>query len=101
MNKKPGRPAKPKKIEELTLSSYREEITYYKQRLQDALEDEEYEGDKETITRFLNLPVSNQNIFIVYLIEDKGITNLATILDCDRKELFSIIMNTKKELKKK
>lgn len=58
MNKKPGRP-KTLKPEELTLTSYREYITEFKQGLHDAIEDEEYEGDKETISKFLSLPTSD------------------------------------------
>lgn len=96
--KKAGRPKIQKQPKELNLSSFRHDITIFKNSLIDSLDDED-QIKKETIQKFLDLPSDVQNIFIVYLIKDVTINELANILGCDRTYLCGIIIKTKKLLK--
>lgn len=98
--KKVGRPKIDKPKTKLDLSSFQSDITVYKNILKDALEDDEYEDHKDTIEEFLKLPTDVQNIFIVYLLKNIKIKELATLLNCDRKEICGIITKTKKILRK-
>ena len=98
--KKPGRPKKPDTpIVDLSLSSYQKDITIFRNSLIDCLEEPEYQDKKETIQKFLSLPLYQQNIFIIYLIKDATISKLAELLECDRTDIYRIIVNTKKELR--
>lgn len=98
--RKPGRPKTVKPPKKETISDFREDITMFKNSLQDALEDENYVRYKDAIQQFLDLPVDEQNIFIIYLLKDVSINQLSKILKCDRLDLFRIITKTKKTLKK-
>lgn len=98
MKNKVGRPKIEKPIKELNLSSFRQDIKIFKNSLIDSLQDEE-QDKKETIQKFLDMPSDVQNIFIIYLIKDVTINELAKILDCDRTDLWRIIVKTKKDLK--
>lgn len=101
MNKKKvGRPKIDKPNIKLDLSSFQSDIAVYKNILKDALEDEEYEEYKDTISEFLKLPTDVQNIFIVYLLKNVKIKELANVLNCERTDLLSIIIKTKQLLRK-
>ena len=97
MKNKVGRPKIEKPIKELNLSSFRQDIKIFKNSLIDALQEDE-QDNKETIQKFLDMPSDVQNIFIVYLIKDVTINELAKILECDRTDLWRIIVKTKKDL---
>lgn len=97
--RKPGRPKKTKQPKKQTIADFRDDIKIFKNSLQDALEEEEYQEYREPIEQFLKLPVDEQNLFIIYLLKDVTITELSKILDCDRLDLYRIITKTKRTLK--
>lgn len=95
-----GRPKKIKPIEELTFTSFQDDITLFRNYLIDSLEDEEC-SNKQYIEKFLNLEQWRQNIFIVYMLnKDKKFTfkALAELLQVDKNELMRVIRDIKKEL---
>lgn len=100
MKKRPGRPKLEKEPQKESLKDFHQDIQIFKNSLIDAMDEEEYKEDKETIQQFLNMPTDVQNIFIAYLIEGVTITQLSKILKCDRLDIYRIITKTKKELRK-
>lgn len=101
MNK--GRPKSVKQIEELSFKAFQKEITIFRNSLIDFIDDEDMENQtaKYTITKFLNLDLWKQNLYIVYLLnKDKNFTftSLADLLQVDRKELMTHIRLIKKEV---
>ena len=101
MNK--GRPKTVKPIETLTFNTYKEDITLFRNGLIDSMEDEDNESElsKETIQKFLQLDVWRQNLFIVYILNQKSqfrFKALAELLQVDRNELRRAINDIKKEL---
>lgn len=101
MNHKKGRPKLNKPIEELTYTTYQEDITLFKNGLIDSITDEETDIDKETIKKFLNLDLWKQNLFIMYLLnKDKHFTfkAFAELLQINKKELMHAIRDIRNEL---
>lgn len=111
MNK--GRPKKHIEFEELTFTTFQHDITMFKDSLIDYINENEEESEedenpinKETVQKFLNLELWEQNIFIVYLLnKDKKIKNnqftfkaLADLLNVERKELMAVIKEIKQKL---
>lgn len=95
-----GRPRSTKEIEQLNFNTFQEDITLFRNGLIDSLEDED-NTDKETISKFLNLEVWKQNVFIVYLItKDKKFTikSLAALLQIDKLVLLHTIRDIKTQL---
>ena len=109
---KKGRPKKHTEFEELTFTTFQHDISMFKDGLNDYVNDDSEETDddnpinKETVQKFLNLELWEQNIFIVYLLnKDKKIKNnqfsfkaLANLLNVERKELMTIIREIKQKL---
>ena len=102
-----GRPKIIRPIEELSFTSFQEDITLFKNSLIDYIEDEDNESqiNKDTIQKFLDLELWQQNIFIVYLLnKDKRVHNgftfkaLAELLQVERGELMRVIKNIKTKL---
>lgn len=114
MTNKKGRPKIYRELEELKFTTFQHDITMFKNSLIDYVNenDEESEEDenpisKETVSKFLNLELWKQNIFIVYLLnKDKRIKNgnqftfkaLAEMLKVERGELMRVIKDIKNEL---
>lgn len=106
MNK--GRPKQPKELEELNFTTFQNDITIFRNSLIDSLEDEDNEDLEQKLltTKFLNLNIWRQNLFIVYLLnKDKRNNNnkfsfkaLADLLQVERGELMREIKSIKKEL---
>lgn len=106
MNK--GRPKQPKELEELNFTTFQNDITIFRNSLIDSLEDEDNEDQEQKLltTKFLNLNIWRQNLFIVYLLnKDKRNNNnkfsfkaLADLLQVERGELMREIKSIKKEL---
>lgn len=108
MSKK-GRPKIYKELEELTFTTFQQDITMFKDSINDYINDDEEDYDpvnKEVIKKFLNLELWEQNIFIVYLLnKDKKIQNnkfsfraLADLLNVERKQLMAVIKEIKQKL---
>ena len=96
-----GRPKKIKPIEELTFTSFQDDITLFRNYLIDSLEDEEC-SNKQYIGKFLNLEQWRQNLLIVYMLnKDKKFTfkALAELLQVDKKDLMNAIKSIKNEIK--
>lgn len=106
MNK--GRPKQPKELEELNFTTFQNDITIFRNSLIDSLEDEDNDDQEQKLltTKFLNLNIWRQNLFIVYLLnKDKRNNNnkfsfkaLADLLQVERGELMREIKSIKKEL---
>lgn len=106
MNK--GRPKQPKELEELNFTTFQNDITIFRNSLIDSLEDEDNDDQDQKLltTKFLNLSIWRQNLFIVYLLnKDKRSNNnkfsfkaLADLLQVERGELMHEIKSIKKEL---
>lgn len=110
MSKK-GRPKISKELEELTFTIFQRDITIFKNSLIDFVNEDSEENEnpinKETVSKFLNLELWEQNIFIVYLLnKDKRIKNgnqftfkaLAELLKVERAELMRAIKEIKQKL---
>lgn len=99
-----GRPKTVKPIQTLTFTTYQEDLTLFRNGLMDSLEDEDNENplSKETVLKFFQLDVWRQNLFIVYILNQKSqfrFKELAELLQVDRNELRREIASIKKELK--
>lgn len=99
MNK--GRPRKPKPIEKLNISSFKEDIQIYRNALTDSLEEEIDNLSRTRIQKILNLEQWKFNLLVTYSIfkdKKRHIKELAEILGVDPNELLAAIRKIKKEL---
>lgn len=99
-----GRPKTPKELQTLDFTTYQEEITLFKNYLEDTLNDEDNENifNKEIVSHFLSIEPWKQNLFIVYTLNKKStftFGQLAELLQVDRKDLMNAIKTIKNELK--
>lgn len=103
MNKSKGRPKHTKPIEELSFTTFQQDITIFKNSLIDSLDDEDNDDEKgkEAIQKFLQLELWKQNIFIIYLLNKKKFTfkALAELLQVEKAELMRTIKSIKNDLK--
>ena len=103
-----GRPKKHKELEELNFTTFQHDITIFRNSLIDSLADEDNDDQqqKDITTKFLNMELWRQNLFIVYLLNKDKRTNsklfsfraLAELLQVERNELMREIKSIKKEL---
>lgn len=113
MSKQRGRPKINKEFEQLDFTTFQEDITIFRNYLNDVLEkpDDIFNEDDENpnipiIKKFLALETWKQNIFIVYMLnKEKRIkTNaytfkaLADLLKVEKGELMRVIKEIKNEL---
>lgn len=98
-----GRPRKPRTVENLNLSSFKEEIRMFKNSLIDCIDEDDMNKEYiPYIKHFLQLDKWQQNLFIVYLIfkyRKKTIKEMAELLNINSKDILSAIKDIKKELK--
>lgn len=105
---KRGRPKNNKQIETLNFTTYQQDITIFKNSINDFITNEETENKSELefVKKFLTIETWKQNLFIVYLLnKDQNaksktftFTALAELLQVDRAELMRTIKQIKKEL---
>ena len=113
MSKQRGRPKINREFEELDFTTFQEDITIFKNYLNDVSEKtgDMFDEDEESlntpiIKNFLSLETWKQNLFIVYILnKEKRIkTNaptfkaLANLLQVEKGELMRVIKEIKKEL---
>lgn len=94
-----GRPKSTKPIQELTFTTFQEDITLFKNGLIDSLEDDD-NYNKDIIQKFLDLDVWQQNLYIVYVLHKKTytLTALADLLQVNKLDLMRTIKSIKNEL---
>lgn len=98
-----GRPRKPETMENLNLSSFKEDIQLFRNSLVDYIDEEDTDQQNiPCIKKFLKLEKWRQNLFIVYLIykdKKKTLSDMATMLNVERNDIIDEIKQIKKDLK--